>query len=100
MCDPPLRQRVQLEKTAAYLQELSELEVAEVFLIVLPKVQTDELAVPFEGDVVMHCGLAEDVTHIFCSTNENSQGWKEKEEKLRGKESHEDGYVIHPHAMP
>lgn len=51
-----------------------------MFLIILPKVQTDELAVPFEGDVVMHCGLAEDVTHIFCSTNENnnSQGWEKR----------------------
>lgn len=36
-----------------------------MFLIVLPEVQTDELAVPFEGDVVMHCGLTEDVSHIF-----------------------------------
>lgn len=63
--------RVRLYKNTAYLQELGELEVAEVFLIVLPKVQTNELAVPFEGDVVMHCGLAEDVSHIFCSTNEN-----------------------------
>lgn len=50
-----------------------------MFLIVLPEVQTDELAVPFEGDVVMHCGLTEDVSHIFCSTEENSniQGQKE-----------------------
>lgn len=52
---------------AAYLQELGELEVAEVLLVVLPKVQADEVAVPFEGDVVMHRGLAEDVSHIFCS---------------------------------
>lgn len=56
--------------SAAYLQELGELQVAEVLLIILPKVQTDELAVPLEGDVVVHCGLAEDVPHIFCSTNE------------------------------
>lgn len=76
---------MQLEKRAAYLQELGELEVAEVFLIILPKVQADELAVPFEGDVVMHCGLAEDVAHIFCSTDEkkNSQGWKKKKEISR-----------------
>lgn len=43
-----------------------------MFLIVLPEVQTDELAVPLEGDVVMHRGLAEDVAHIFCRTNENN----------------------------
>lgn len=73
-------QCVKLEKKAAYLQELGELEVAEVLLIVLPKVQTDELAVPFEGDVVMHCGLAEYVTRIICSTNgnNNTQGEKKK----------------------
>lgn len=67
-------------RSAAYLQELGELEVAEVFLIILPKVQPDEFAVPFEGDVVVHGGLAEDVTHIFCSTNEiNNNRGREKQ---------------------
>lgn len=73
-----------LEKEAAYLQELGELQVAEVLLVVLPKVQTDELAVPFEGDVVMHCGLAEDVTRIFCSTNGNNHSQKKKEKRKCG----------------
>lgn len=54
---------------SAYLQELSELEVAELFLTIVPKIQTDELTVPVEGNVVVHCGLAEDVLHIICSTN-------------------------------
>lgn len=54
---------------SAYLQELGELEVVEAFLAVVAKVQTDELAVPVEGNVVVHCGLAENVTHILCSTN-------------------------------
>lgn len=52
-----------------------------MFLVVLAEVQTDELAVPFEGDVVMHCGLTEDVSRIFCSTKENSniQGEKKRD---------------------
>lgn len=50
----------------AYLQELGELEVAEVFLIVVPKVQTDELTVPVKGNVVVHRSLAENVPHILC----------------------------------
>lgn len=59
--------------SSAYLQKLCELEVAEVFLAVVPKVQTDELAVPVEGNVVVHGGLAEDVPHILCSTNTHSR---------------------------
>lgn len=49
-----------------YLQELGELQVAEAFLSVTAKMQVDELAVPVEGDVVVHSGLAEDITHILC----------------------------------
>ncbi len=52
-----------------YLQELGELEVAELFLVVVSKVQADKLTIPVEGNVVVHCGLAENVPHIFCSTN-------------------------------
>lgn len=37
----------------------------------MPKVQPDELTVPVEGNVVVHCGLAEDVAHILCGTNTN-----------------------------
>lgn len=44
-----------------------------MFLVVVPKVQTDELTVPVEGNVVVHCGLAEDVPHILCSTNTHSK---------------------------
>lgn len=51
----------------AYLQELGELQVAELLLAVVAKVETDELAVPVEGNVVVHCGLAKDVSHILCS---------------------------------
>lgn len=51
-----------------------------MFLVVLAEVQTDELAVPFEGDVVMHSGLTEDVPRIFCSTKENSNIQGEKKE--------------------
>lgn len=69
------------KKKAAYLQELGELQVAEVLLVVLPKVQTDEVAVPFEGDVVVHRGLAEDVTRIFCSTNGKIATVREKRKK-------------------
>lgn len=49
-----------------YLQKLGELQVAEVLLSVTAKVEPDELTVPVEGDVVVHCGLAEDVPHILC----------------------------------
>lgn len=54
--------------SAAYLKELGELQIVEVLLVVMAKVQTDELAVPVEGDVVVHRGLAEDVPHILCRT--------------------------------
>ena len=54
---------------SAYLQEFSEFKVTELLFAVVPEVQTDELAVPVEGNVVVHCGLAEDVSHILCSTN-------------------------------
>lgn len=49
-----------------YLQKLGELQIAEVLLSVTAKVEPDELTVPVEGDVVVHCGLAEDVPHIGC----------------------------------
>lgn len=55
-----------LHASAAYLKELGELQIVEVLLVVVAKVQTDELAVPVEGDVVVHRGLAEDVPHILC----------------------------------
>lgn len=59
-----------------YLQELGELEVAEALLAVVSKVQADELAVPVEGNVVVHSGLAEDVPHILCSANTHlNEGW-------------------------
>lgn len=54
---------------SSYLQELSELKVAKLFLAVVPEVQTDELTVPVEGNVVVYCGLAEDITCILWSTN-------------------------------
>lgn len=54
----------------AYLQELGELQVAEAFLAVVAEVQADELAVPVEGDVVVHRGLAEDVPYILCRAEE------------------------------
>lgn len=62
-----------LRASAAYLKELGELQIVEVLLVVVAKVQTDELAVPVEGDVVVHCGLAEDVPHIVCSTKEEKK---------------------------
>lgn len=62
--------RTGLRVTAAYLKELSELQIVEMLLIVVAKVQADELAVPVERDVVVHCGLAEDVPHVLCSTKE------------------------------
>ncbi len=49
-----------------YLQELGELQVAETFCSVIAEVQADELAVPVERDVVVHGGLAEDITHVLC----------------------------------
>lgn len=49
-----------------YLQKLGELCVAQVLLPLMAKVEPDELAVPVEGNVVMNCGLAEDVSHILC----------------------------------
>lgn len=55
-----------LRASAAYLKELGELQIVEVLLVVVAKVQADELAVPVEGDVVVHGGLAEDVPHILC----------------------------------
>lgn len=61
-----------LRASAAYLEELGELQIVEVLLIVVAKVQTDELAVPVEGDVVVHCSLAKDVPHILCSTKEKN----------------------------
>lgn len=61
----------------AYLQELSELCVAEVLVPLVAKVQPDELAVPVEGNVVMDCGLAEDVTHILCESGDVSERWQE-----------------------
>lgn len=67
----------------AYLQELGELEVAEVFLVIMPKVQTDELAVPFKGNVVMHRGLAEDVPCILCSTKERKYSSRKKKTKTK-----------------
>lgn len=48
-----------------YLQELGELCVAEVLVSFMAEVQSDELTVPVEGNVVMNCGLAEDVAHIL-----------------------------------
>lgn len=54
---------------SSYLQELSELKVAKLFLAVVPKVQTDELTVPVEGNVVVYRGLAEDITRVLWSTN-------------------------------
>lgn len=51
---------------AWYLQELGELQVAEAFVSVIAEMQADELAVPVEGDVVVHGRLAEDITHILC----------------------------------
>lgn len=63
------RWRESIKRQSTYLQELGELDVAEAFLAVVPKVQTDELAVPVERNMVVHCGLAEDVPHILCSTN-------------------------------
>lgn len=55
--------------SSAHLQELSELQVAEAFLAVVAEVQTDELTVPVKGNVVVHCGLAEDVPCVICGTN-------------------------------
>lgn len=55
------------DPTWLYLQELCKLEVAEVFLAVVSKVQTDKLTVPVKGNVVVHSGLAEDVPHILCN---------------------------------
>lgn len=49
----------------AYLQELSELCVAEVLVSLVAEVQPDELTVPVEGNVMVNCGLAEDVTDIL-----------------------------------
>ena len=55
--------------TQSYLQELGELQVAEAFLAVVAEVQADELTVPVEGNVVVHRGLAEDISHILCMFN-------------------------------
>lgn len=54
-----------------YLQELGELQVAEVFGSVVAEVKADELTVPVEGDVVMHRRLAEYITHIFYRQKKN-----------------------------
>lgn len=62
-----------LHASAAYLKELGELKIVKVLLVVVAKVQTDELAVPVEGDVVVHCGLAEDVPHVLCSTKKRGE---------------------------
>lgn len=67
----------------AYLQELGELQIVEVFLVVVAKVQADELTVPVEGNMVVHCGLAEDVPHILCSTNEQIIITRERKKRKR-----------------
>lgn len=73
---PSDRGRVRV--SSAYLQELGELKVVEAFLAVVSKVQTDELTVPVEGNVVVHRGLTENVPHIFYSTNTHSKTKKKK----------------------
>lgn len=69
-----------------YLQELGELQVADVFGSVVAKVKADELTVPVEGDVVMHRRLAEYITHIFCRHTK-----KEKKKSVRGTQGDTDG---------
>lgn len=48
-----------------YLQKLGEFCVAEVLASLMAKVQPDEVTVPVEGNMMMHAGLAEDVTYIL-----------------------------------
>lgn len=60
----------------AYLQKLGELCVAEVLVSFMAEVESDELTVPVEGNVVMNCGLAEDVAYIL---------WKSKTAGDKGK---------------
>lgn len=59
-----------------YLQKLGELCVAQVLVSLMAKVQPDELAVPVEGNVVMNCGLAEDVPHILCKREKRAWFWE------------------------
>lgn len=58
----------QLDRFEVYLKELGKFQVVEIFLAVMAKVQPDKFTVPVKGDVVVHCGLAEDVPHILCAT--------------------------------
>lgn len=68
-------------KPNVYLQKLGKLCVTEILLSFVAEVQPDELTVPVEGNVVMHCGLAEDVTYILWKSEMRVSDNKRRGEK-------------------